>query len=259
MAAGIGQQTGRIPGAVAPFDRLLFRRALAFSVAATLLALGVVVLTDEPLSTPGMRAARMAAFAPALAALGVSVALAQARGRGELRALAALGASPWRAARGAVLAGWLVGALAVALLASPWSDVSVLFPAMPSHAQWHRHAAALVDPASGVRVAADGVIGFVAAHRSRAVDSPGALAALAAVTPLAALAPPWAGTRLSLLSRALGAGLAIVLAIVLLHVVASGRAPALVLVLAALPLAVQSVAGRAAGPDPTGVAGGQAA
>lgn len=226
-----------------PFDRLLFRRALAFTAVLTLLALVVVVATDEPMSTAAMRVARMAAFAPLLATLGASVALAQARARGELAALSALGASPWRSVRGAVIAGWFVGALAIALLASRWADVSVLFPALPSHSAWSPDAAGLLDAASGVRVGASGTIDFVGAHATHAPASPGQLAALLAVAPLAAAAPPWAGARLSLLSRILGAGLALVLAVVLLHAVASGRAPELVLVLAALPLAIQCFAG----------------
>ncbi len=231
-----------------PFDRLLFRRALVLTVVVTLLALGVVVATDEPSSTPAMRVARMAAFSPLLATLGASVALAQARARGELTALSALGASPWRLVRGAVLAGWLSGALAVGLLASPWADVGVLFPALPSHAAWSAQAAALLDPASGVRVAANGAIGFVGARPAGTPASPGQWAALLAVAPLAAAAPPWAGARLSLLSRVLGAGLALGLAVVLLHAVASGRAPALVLVASALPLAVQCLVGAGARP-----------
>lgn len=239
-----------------PFDRLLFRRSLAFTAVATLLALGVVLATDEPMSTPAMRVARMAAFAPLLVTLGASVALAQARAKGELSALSALGASPWRLVRGAVLAGWVVGALAVALLVSPWADVGVLFPALPSHAAWSPDAAALLDPASGVRVTASGAIGFVGARAAaRAAAPPGQLAALFAVAPLAAVAPPWAGARLSLLSRALGAGLALGLAVVLLHAVASGRAPAPALMLAAVPLAVQCLAGAGARPGRTAAGG----
>lgn len=241
-----------------PFDRLLFRRALAFTAVVTLLALAVVVLTDEPLSTPAMRAARMAAFAPLLSALGVSVALAQARVRGELAALSALGASPWRLARGPMLAGWLVGALAVGALASPWVDVGVLFPVMPLKAAWHLDAASLMARTVGVRVVPGGAIQFVGAHPAPVRNTPGSLAALLAVAPLAAAAPPWAGARLSLLSRALGAGTAVALVVVLLHAVAAGRAPAVVLALAALPLAAQCVSGRRA-PSPARAAGGQPA
>ncbi len=233
-----------------PFDRLLFRRALGFTVLLTLLALVVVAATDEPLSTPAMRVARMAAFAPLLAALGAWVALSQARARGEIGAISALGASPWRVARGPVLAGWLVGALAVGLLVSPWANVGVLFPAMPQQAAWHQQAASLLDPGVGVRVAASGAIVFVGAHPLRAPDAPGSLAALLAVLPLAVAAPPWAGARLSLLSRTLGAGLAVALAVVLLHAVAAGRAPAAVLVLAALPLAAQCLVGQRERPSP---------
>lgn len=242
-----------------PFDRLLFRRALAFTVVSTLLALGVVVATDEPLSTPAMRVARMAAFAPLLAALGVWLALSQARARGEISALSALGASPWRVARGAVLAGWLVGTLAVGLLVSPWANVAVLFPAMPQHAAWHRQAASLLDASVGVRVAASGAIAFVGAHPVRAPDAPGPLAAFLAVLPLAAVAPPWAGARLSVLSRTLGAGLAAALAVVLLHAVAAQRAPAAVLVLAALPLAVECLVGQRERPATGRAAAGEPA
>lgn len=123
-------------------------------------------------------------------------------------------------------------------------DVSALFPRVPSHVQWYRDAASLLDPSSGVRVAASGAIGFVTATPAPVIARPGSLAALLGVAPLAAAAPLWAGARLSPLSRALGAGLAVVLAVVLLHAVASGRVPAFALALAALPLAAQCVVGR---------------
>ena len=85
------------------FDRLLARRALAFTALAFALAIGVTIATDEPYSTLGTRVARLCAFAPALSAIGAAIALAQSRARGELRALETLSVTPLRMARGPMM------------------------------------------------------------------------------------------------------------------------------------------------------------
>jgi hypothetical protein len=223
-----------------PFDRLLARRTLALGAILTLLVVGVVVVTDEAGSTFAMRVARVAALVPALAVIAEMVALAQCRERGEERALLALGASPRRVAFGAIVGGMVLALAALVLVASPLSDVSSLFPVVASSSAWSATPAGLLDPSSGVSVAASGAITLSDASVVPALaGAPTRAAALSCFTPLALVAPLWGATELGLAARLSGAALAFAAAVVLLHVVAAGRAPASILVLAALPLVPQ--------------------
>jgi hypothetical protein len=223
------------------FDRRLMLRAFAFTLLALVVTGGVVIATDEPFSTWPMRAARLAAFLPALAAIGAAAALAQSRARGELRALAALGASPWRVTLGATVAGWLAGAISVSVLLSPLADVRSLFPGVVVHAVWKTAGAALVDAAHGVRVEPSGAILLLAAHGAPAIArGASSFDAALAIAPLALLAPPWACAPLPTAARLIGALGTIALIIVLLHAVAAGRITAGWLVLGGVVLAAQA-------------------
>jgi hypothetical protein len=224
------------------FDRWLGRRTFGFAAAATAVAAAVVVLTDEAGSSAGMRAARLAALAPGLAALGGWVSLSQASSRGELRALAALGASPWRIGLGASVAGWLIGALAALVLSSGWVDTSALFPAVATSATWTEDRGTFVEPSVGVRLLPGGSFGTLEAPRPRPMgNGPGPRDALVAFAPLAAILPIWVVAPLGLRGRTAVGALATALLIVLLHCVGGGQAPPILLVLAALPLALQTM------------------
>jgi hypothetical protein len=227
------------------YDRLLAVRTLLCAVLLAVIALGTVLATDEPFSTPAMRVARMSALVPLLAALSIAIVLGQARSRGELAALAALGAGPVRVALGALAAGWLLGAVAIVLVLSPLADVSALFPAVATPAEWRVDGRLLVAPASGVVVSPDGVLALLPASGARADgQAPHAASAALALGPLGVTAPLWAAAPAPLLRRLLGAGCSVVLALVLLHAVASERVPPAALVLASLPLAIDVVLGH---------------
>jgi len=225
-----------------PFDRALFWRSLALTALAVLLALGVVVGTDEAFSTWRMRAARMSAFAPALAALGAGGALAQARARGELRALQTLGVRPWRLGLGPMLMGWGVGLVSVGLLASPLVDASVLFPRIAQSEPWTWHEGVLVSVAHGVQVAADGQIELEAAAAAAAGGfAATGVAAILAVGSLAAVTPAWVSAPISGLWRSVSSCATVALTILLLHAVAAERLPLAWLAAGSLPLAAQAL------------------
>src|SRR3954462_6680515 len=92
------------------WDRLLARRAVVLAGIVALFTLLIIAATDE--GAPfAQRLGMAAALAPIAGAVGALGALRLAKGRGELRALAALGADPVRAARGAIAGGALLAAL----------------------------------------------------------------------------------------------------------------------------------------------------
>jgi hypothetical protein len=226
------------------YDRRLAVTTALLAAVLALLALGVVVATDEPFSTPAMRVARLCAFAPAIGALAIATVLERARARGELRALSALGSGPLRVALGALVSAWALGALATVLVSSPLSDIGALFPAVSAPTLW-LFDGAWSAPASGVTVAPTGALSLGAPLGADPIVAgpPGRLAAALAVGPLALVAPVWAASPARLSIRALGAGLAVGLVVLLLHAVAARIIPAAALVVAALPLALSALPG----------------
>jgi len=230
------------------FDRSLFLRTLGVTGILLVAALGVVVLTDEPGSTAAMRVARVAAFTPALSVVGALLCLEQARDRGELRALAALGFCPWRAARGATLAGWLLGVVATLLVVSAWADPSSLFPVLPEPQGWRLTETRWVEALRGVAVAPDGslVLGPPTGLRTTARAAQAWVGAVA-IGAHALLGPPWAASPLSVGARLGGWLVSIALTVTLLHLFAAGAASAGWLVLGATPLAVQTAYSRSVG------------
>jgi len=230
------------------FDRRLFWRALGLTLVATVLATAVVAGTDEAQSTWAMRLARLAAFAPGLAGLGTAVSLGHARSRGELRALAALGVTPWRAALGPMLAAWLVGALAIGLVVSPLADVSALFPSLVAPSEWRWQGAALVDAARGLRVEPDGRLQLLpGAQLALGKAAASGWAAGAAVAPLVAVTPTWVSAPMGLAGRVAGLGATLACTVGLLHAVGANRLGAVWLVACAAPLALQALRGHAHG------------
>jgi hypothetical protein len=223
------------------FDRSLCWRSFAFTLISLGIAFGVVVVTDEPFSTSAMRLARLCAFAPALGAVGAAVAVARARSRGELRALLALGATPWRAARGAAIAAWGFGVLAVILLLSPYTDPAALFPAV-TPVSWHRAGAGLVEHESGVYVEASGELSFATLRGF--MDGgyePSHGAAALAIAPLALVVPAWITTPVRLRQRLVIATLAALATILLLHGVAARQLPPATLLLTCAPVVLQAL------------------
>lgn len=207
-----------------PYDWALFRRTLLASAVLTAFTIAIVVATDEATSTVATRAARIAALAPlviAVALLGVS---AHAESRGELRALEALGLSPWASRRGAERAGFLVAVLGLSVLVAPFTDVSSLLPAVRPVVGWILSPDRTVATAPGLVVNANGVVEMTAAAALPAFDRASALnGAIPCVAPVACAAPTWAATPMSLVARLSSGVLTALLVIVALHLVAAAR------------------------------------
>jgi hypothetical protein len=227
---------------VTAFDRMLAWRALAYSALGSALVFSIMLLTEEPLTTGSQRLARLCVFAPAIAALGSLLSLTQARARGELVALAALGASPLRLARGASVVAWGLGLVAVMLVASPAADVSAVFPALRPSAQWTPTERSFHEYQQGVSVTSKGGLGFMP---SAAVSTPvrhgQSLAAALAVGPVALVLPIWVASAMRRWMRVAGTAATLTLLLVLLHAVAAGRLGAPWLVAVAFPLALQAL------------------
>jgi|RhiMethySRZTD1v2_1073278.scaffolds.fasta_scaffold17722_6 hypothetical protein len=228
------------------FDRLLARRAFAYTALALVIAIGVTIATDEPYSTIRMRLARWCAFAPGLCAVGSAIALGQARARGELRALEALGVAPLRAGRGPMIASWLLGLVACVLLVTPWADASALFPVLSVPGRWVVDAGALVDPVNGIRVLRDGSLALSAGQAGPGTAFvPSGPAALFVVVPLALLMPPWSSAKMSWLFRLAGALFTFGAVVVLLHAAAATRVGPVWTAFSALPIAAQALLAHA--------------
>ncbi len=228
-------------------------RTAARAALATVVMLGMAWLvtasTDEGGLSWAVRAGRVLPLAPACGALGTWLALARARARGELHALEGLGRSPWQGARPAVSGAAAIAlSCAVVVLAVRSIDVQGFFPGAPHTAEYRYADGGFVDGADRVRIEPDGAITPLpgAAVRARQIPAraprAGRLAAALALA-FAGLAFPLASARIEPRTTARrrsgnGARVGLALAgtvggsILLFHLAAAGRAPAL---LAALP------------------------
>jgi hypothetical protein len=112
-------------------------RAAAIAALALGLAWVVTAASDEGGLAWGERAGRTLPFAPVCAAVGAWLALAPARTRGEDRALAAIGRSPWQRHAAAILGGSAVALVAAAAIAAPAVDVRGFYPRPEARATWH--------------------------------------------------------------------------------------------------------------------------
>lgn len=141
------------------WDGRALRRALGVGALMVVLAWLVTAATDEGNVAWAVRLGRALPTTPICAAIGAWLALAPARGRGELLALAALGRSPWQNARAAALGGAVVAAVAgLAIATSARVDVEGFYPAIGGSADVRFEGGAFVDHDSGWRIEADGAL-----------------------------------------------------------------------------------------------------
>lgn len=223
-----------------PHDTQLFWRTLGASVLLLALVLGVVVATDEAYSTAAMRVARLCAFAPLIAGVALVASLQRAERRGELRALAGLGASPWGAAWGALCAAWLFGCVASLVVLTPLADVTALFPEPPVRSGWTLGGAGFFEPARGIEVVADGTVRFLEPEPGRtAFSKPGGWQAMSTLLPQALVLPGWLAAPIRPRTRAWGFGLTLAFTLLALHAAALGQLSGLLLPLVAAPIGAQ--------------------
>jgi len=223
-----------------PHDSQLFWRTLGTCFLVLGLVLGVVLATDEAYSTAQMRVARLCAFSPLIAGVALVVSLQRAERRGELRALAGLGASPWGAAWGALCAAWLFGGVASLVVLTPFADASALFPEPPVTSGWTVGTNGFFEPKRGIEVVADGSLRFLEPVPGRAAFSkPGSWQAMSTLLPQALVLPAWLAAPLRPRTRAWGFGLTLAFTLLALHAAALGHLSTILLPLVAAPIGAQ--------------------
>jgi hypothetical protein len=208
---------------------------LVIAMAIAAMCLLVIAATDEESRTLGARLGRLAALAAASGGLGAFIASQQARARGELRALFALGVAPLKASLGAAVGGAIVGALGPLLVLMPSIDIAPLFPRLAMGPSGFRPVGpeAWLDAARGVLIRASGELGPMSgaiAPTMTAVPAPRVAAAVSLAVAAVAL-PLWGTADTSGLRRAVVAVAAALVGVVAFHLVAASRGPAWLLVL----------------------------
>jgi hypothetical protein len=216
---------------VTAFDVRSFARSLAIGLVVSLLAAVVMSVTDGDPGGLATRVARLGALAPVFGALGSSLALAQARGRGELLALESIGVPAWRQAAAAVGAAMLLGAAGAVSAVSRASNLDALFPRV-AQSDWVLLADGAWSSASaGARLGESGLewTGAGAAQVPAAAAS--SLAVLFAILAASVALPVWLQVRHRVGER-LAVGIAAALGqVALLHLVGAARVSAWTLVL----------------------------
>jgi hypothetical protein len=228
------------------YDSLLARRAAALGMAFGVLVFLAMLGTDDAASTNAGRLGRLAGLSSLAGGGGAFLALAQARARGEARALSAIGLPPARTAFGAVTGGAVVGLFGAALGLVPGVDLTPLFPhALPLGAGWVFDEGVWLDHASGLRVANDGAVTALAvgSNGNGGVLAGAPVAATIAALALAALAVPLWATAQGPTPRRAGVSFVVASAVVFVfHLVAAHRIGAMMLVVPPLLLLADGVA-----------------
>lgn len=114
-----------------PFDLRLAGRTLTLAVIASFIVSIVEAITDErgvAAAGTGGRSIGVLPLMPIACAVAVVIALAPMTTSGELRALAALGCSPWRARFAAIATAIALSGAASIVIATRGTDVAALFP-----------------------------------------------------------------------------------------------------------------------------------
>lgn len=219
-----------MPTLINRYDRILCRRTLALGATVATLMTLIVVTTDEPETTWAGRASRIGALLPVAGGLAAFLACDQARGRGEVRAHAALGVSSAAATRGAWMGGTLIGALGAASLLDGSVDLRPLFPhAVAFEETWSRRESGWFEPSRGILVDAQGTIhAFAEVATAMVREVPMASVPRAptffAVLLAAVAFPLWAAARGSALRRVIAVSAMGAAAVTVFHLVAAGRA-----------------------------------
>jgi hypothetical protein len=245
IGSGTDQAKGKGPSLTA-YDALLARRSAALGLAVAVLVFLTMLATDDTSGTHASRLGRLAALTSLAGGAGAFLGAAQARSRGEMRALEATGLTPFRASVGAVMGGAVVGLFGVALALVPGVDLSRLFPrALPAEAMWTRDAAGWLDPVHSVRVTAEGALHWAgtASDGGRLASWPAPVAETVIALAVAAVAfPLWATARERFPRRALVCFAVASAAVFVFHLVAAQRTSAMSLVLPPLFLLVDAIA-----------------
>jgi len=188
----------------------------------------VVVVTTDEVSSLSRRLALCAALAPVAGGLGALLAAGIAMGRGEARALFALGAKPSRVMFGATFGGVIVAAMGPLAVASGFADLEPLFPRKAVPSVWIAEAdGGLRDEAYGVRVFPGGGLEITPRlSRERPLVSPDQrTTAVAVCLALLAMAAPLFATRQgSRVGTGFVATIALLGMIVAFQLAAAGRA-----------------------------------
>jgi len=140
------------------WDRGAFARGAAIAALTLGLVAVVTAASDEGGLAWGVRAGRTLPLAPVCAAIGAWLALAPARTRGDDRALAALGRSPWQREAAAIGGGGAVAVLAaLAIGAVARIDVAGFYPRAEESIHWRYDGAGFASEDRRWTVGADGV------------------------------------------------------------------------------------------------------
>jgi hypothetical protein len=227
------------------FDWLLARRAGALGSGLVVVLAIIVVSTDEQASSLGARLGRLASLVVLAGALGAFLTTEQARARGELRAVSALGVRPARASLGAAIGGSLVALLGPALVLLRGVDLSPMFPRLEPGGGVFRALGreTVLELSRGIVIEQGGALSMVVSPAASALPglSLPRVATAVALLLSAASIPYWSTLPGRARPRAVVGALTVLSFIVLFHLVAAGRGSAWLLPLAPLLLLSDAV------------------
>jgi hypothetical protein len=243
MQGGLGN-SGSCSMRPTPFDWQMARRASVLAAILSLAMVAVVVSTDEQSVSWAARLGRLAPLLAVAGGLGAFVTMEQARARGEVRAIMALGVAPLRACAGAAVGGTWVALVGPGMVLRKSVDLGPLFPRAEAGTEVFRtlDARTVIETSRGVILHADGMLAPLAEHAPSMLSSTQPrLGTFLALLVLALAVPIWSALRCRPGRRIVMGALAMLGCMLVFHLVAAGRAPAWTLPLAPLVLLVEAV------------------
>jgi hypothetical protein len=238
------------------WDARTFARGAAIASLALALVAVVTAASDEGGLGWGVRAGRTLPLAPVCSAVGAWLALAPARARGDDRALATLGRSPWGREAAAIAGGAIIAVLSsVAIAGVARVDVAGFYPRAEQAIHWAYDGAGFTSDDGRWRVGADGI----PVPTPTAIEATAAAGVPRAGRPSAALSTAALGLALPMLMARIrsrrGAALALAVAgagglatVLTFQAAAAALVPALLAPLPALLLLVCAASRYRAGP-----------
>lgn len=216
---------GSLAKMVTRYDARLVLRTVAVGSLLGLAILSIGMATDEPGSTWPGRLGRLASLLPIAGGLAAALVVAQVRARGEALALAAIGASPARVTRGAVVGGILVGLVGAAMVALGMADTSSLFPRIELHGAWQFVEGAWLDSSRALSVSPSGELDRLSHLAPPSLKAEPLLDGATALALLlfSLVVPAWATAPSPLLRRLLVALVVGFVSVASFHAVGAGR------------------------------------
>ena len=203
------------------------------------LAFAVMLATDDSQSSLASKTGRLLALGPVLSAISALLINTQSELRGETRALASIGTSPWRSVLWSSIAVLLVGVVCAIGLVLHLGDIEGLLPRIDGMVLMQDSEGGWASPDRAVRISLDGDLSLRSAEAAQ-LPHRTLFPVVAWVVFTSVVMAAWTMERIRGWSRLLAVASSGATALVVLHAIAAELMSAWTLLVVPLPLICQT-------------------